>query len=44
MYVEDVKDGVCGFYTTVYTEYKSVVEGVEDPPSVFDLHFVASNS
>ena len=30
MYVEDVKDGVCGFYTTLYTEYRSDVEGIED--------------
>ena len=27
MYVEDVKDGVCSFYTTLYTEYRSDVEG-----------------
>ena len=30
MYVEDVKDGVCSFYTTLYTEYRSDVEGVQD--------------
>ena len=27
MYVED---GVCGFYATLYTEYRSHVEGVKD--------------
>ena len=33
MYVKDVRDGVCGFYTTLYTEYcysSHSVEGVED--------------
>ena len=25
MYVKDVKDGVCGFYATLYTEYRSDV-------------------
>ena len=42
MYVEDVEDGVCGFYTTLYTEYRSDVEGVEDPPSVLDLSSTSS--
>ena len=27
MYVED---GICGFYTTLYTEYRSDVKGVKD--------------
>ena len=30
MYVKDVEDGVCGFYATLYTEYRSDVEGVKD--------------
>ena len=30
MYVKDIEDGVCGFYTTLYTEYRSDVEVVED--------------
>ena len=32
MYVKDVEDGVCGFYTTLHTEYCysfTYVEGVE---------------
>ena len=37
MYVEDVKDGICSFYTTLYTEYRSDVKGVEET-----LHTVAS--
>ena len=30
MYVKNVKDGVCSFYTTLYTEYRSDVKGVKD--------------
>ena len=30
MYVKDVTDGVCSFYTTLYTEDRSDVESVED--------------
>ena len=30
MYVEDVGDGVCGFYATLYAEYRFHVEDVED--------------
>ena len=30
MYVEDVEDGVCGFYATLYAEYRFHVEDVED--------------
>ena len=30
MYVEDVGDGVCGFYTTLYAEYRYHVGDVED--------------
>ena len=30
MYVEDVGDGVCGFYATLYTEYRFHVEDVKD--------------
>ena len=30
MYVEDIKYGVCSFCTTLYTEYRYHVEGVED--------------
>ena len=30
MYVEDVRDGVCGFYATLYAEYRFHVEDVED--------------
>ena len=40
MYVEDVQDGVCHFYKTLYTEYRSDVKDVKDtlnPPSVLDL-------
>ena len=32
MYVKDIKDGVCGFYATLHTEYcysSTHVEGVE---------------
>ena len=39
MYVEDIKDGVCSFYTTLYTEYRSDVKGIEDT-----LERVASQS
>ena len=31
MYVEDVGDGVCGFYATLYAGYRFHVEDVEDP-------------
>ena len=34
-----VEDGVCGFYTTLYTEYRSDVKGVKD-----NLDRVASQS
>ena len=27
MYVGDVRDGVCGFYATLYAEYRFHVEG-----------------
>ena len=30
MYVGDVRDGVCGFYTTLYAEYRFNVGDVED--------------
>ena len=30
MYVEDVGDGVCVCYTTLYAEYRFHVEEVED--------------
>ena len=30
MYVGDVRDGVCGFYATLYAEYRFHVEDVED--------------
>ena len=30
MYVEDVEDGVCGFYTTLHTEYFTHLTHVED--------------
>ena len=30
MYVEDVGDGVCSFYATLYSEYRFHVEDVED--------------
>ena len=30
MYVGDVGDGVCGFYTTLYAEYRFHVGDVED--------------
>ena len=30
MYVEDVRDGVCGFYATLYAEYRYHVGDVED--------------
>ena len=38
MYVEDVEDGVCGFYTTLYTEYRSDVEGVKDTLGIVASH------
>ena len=30
LYVRDVRDGVCGFYTTPYAEYRFHVKDVED--------------
>ena len=30
MYVKDVGDGVCGFYATLYVEYRYHVGDVED--------------
>ena len=30
VYVGDVRDGVCGFYTTLYAEYRYHVRDVED--------------
>ena len=30
MYVRDIGDGVCGFYTTLYTEYRYHVGDVKD--------------
>ena len=30
MYVGDVGDGVCGFYATLYAEYRFHVEDIED--------------
>ena len=30
MYVRDIGDGVCGFYATLYAEYRFHVEDVED--------------
>ena len=42
MYVEDIEDGVFGFYTTLYTEYRSDVEGVEDPTRVLDISLTSS--
>ena len=30
MYVEDVEDGVCGFYATLHTEYLTHLTHVED--------------
>ena len=30
MYVRDVGDGVCGFYTTLYAEYRFHVGDVKD--------------
>ena len=30
MYVRDVRDGVCGFYATLYAEYRFHVKDVED--------------
>ena len=30
MYVKDIEDGVCGFYATLYTEYRCDVKGVKD--------------
>ena len=38
MYVEDVEDGVCCFYTTLYTEYRSDVEGVKDTLDIVASH------
>ena len=37
MYVKDIKDGGCSFYTTLHTEYRSDVECVKDPTSVLGL-------
>ena len=39
MYVKDIEDCACGFYATLYTEYRSDVEGVKDT-----LDIVASQS
>ena len=30
MYVKDVEDGVCGFYTTLYAEYRFHVKDIKD--------------
>ena len=30
MYVKDVRDGICGFYATLYAEYRFHVEDVKD--------------
>ena len=30
MYVGDVRDGICGFYATLYAEYRFHVEDMED--------------
>ena len=30
MYVEDIGDGVCGFYATLYAEYRFHVKDVKD--------------
>ena len=30
IYVGDVRDGVCGFYTTLYAEYRFHVRDVKD--------------
>ena len=30
MYVEDIGDGVCGFYATLYAEYRFHVEDIKD--------------
>ena len=30
MYVRDIRDGVCGFYATLYAEYRFHVEDIED--------------
>ena len=30
MYVREVGDGVCGFYATLYAEYRFHVEDIED--------------
>ena len=30
MYVRDVGDGVCGFYATLYAEYRFHVKDIED--------------
>ena len=30
MYVGDIGDGVCGFYATLYAEYRFHVEDIED--------------
>ena len=36
MCVKNVEDGVCGFYTTLYTENRSDVKGVKDTLDTVD--------
>ena len=43
MYVEDIEDGVCGFYATLHTEYCYLfthVEDVEDTTVLYSVYRV----